>query len=87
MLIRYFNKVWTTFFGVHITSCNKVLLKVQTITKANNGFLLPKKQTKLAILSKADAQDSEFCWFFERIGNTTNCFQDIMTFIMAVGKI
>ena len=39
--------------------------KGQTISKANYGALnFPKKRTKLTILSREDAQDSEFCSFF-----------------------
>ena len=41
------------------------IAKGQTISKANYGFLnSSKKRTKLTILSKEDAQDSEFCLFF-----------------------
>ena len=42
--------------------------------KSNYGNLNSyKKQTKLTILSREDAQDSEFCSFFGRIEETTNC--------------
>ena len=34
---------------------------------------------KLTILSKEDAQDSEFCSFFGRIEDTINCFRDLLT--------
>ena len=45
--------------------------KGQTISKANHGFInSPKKQTKHTILSKEDAQDSEFCSFFGRFEDT-----------------
>ena len=55
--------------------------KGQKISKANYGFLnSPKKQTKLTILSKEDAQDSEFRSFFGRIEETINCFRDLLTF-------
>ena len=37
---------------------------------------------KLTILSKEDAQDSEFNSFFERNEDTINRFQDLLTFIM-----
>jgi hypothetical protein len=44
------------------------VFKGQTISKANYGVLnSPKKRMKLTILSIEDAQDSEFCSFFERI--------------------
>ena len=46
--------------------------------------ILPKKQTKLTILSKEHAleqcQDSEFHGVFGRIEETINCFQDLLTF-------
>jgi hypothetical protein len=36
--------------------------------KGNYGFLnSSKKQTKLTILSKKDAQDSEFCLYLEEL--------------------
>jgi hypothetical protein len=38
--------------------------------------ILKKKRTKLTILSKKDAQDSEFCLFLGRIEETINCFWD-----------
>ena len=42
--------------------------KGQTISKAISGLLnSSKKRTKLTILSKEDAQNSEFCLFFGRI--------------------
>ena len=57
------------------------LKKGQTIPKANFGFLnSSKKRTKLTILSKEDAQDSEFCSFFGIIEDTINYFQDLLTF-------
>ena len=47
--------------------------------KAIYGLLdSPKKGTKLTILSKEYAQDSEFCSLF---GRTINCFQDLLTFM------
>ena len=55
--------------------------KGQTILKANYDFLnSPKKRTKLTILSKKEAQDSEFRSFFWRIEETINCFRDLLTF-------
>ena len=44
--------------------------------------ILPKfkKLTKLSILRKKEAQDSEFRSFFERIEDTINCFRDLLTF-------
>ena len=36
--------------------------------------ILPKKRTKLTILSKEDAQDSELRLFFGRIEDTINCW-------------
>ena len=42
---------------------------------------LPKKRTELTFLSIEDAQDSEFSWFFGRIEEAINCFQDLLTFI------
>ena len=47
----------------------KSTAKGQTILKANYGFLnSPKKQTKLTILSKEDAQDSySFRSFWEEL--------------------
>ena len=54
--------------------------KGQTITKANYGFFnSSKKRTKLTILSREDAQDSEFRSFFGRIEDTINCFRDLLT--------
>ena len=41
---------------------------------------ITKKRTKLIILCKEEAQDSEFCSFFGRIDNTINCFRDLLTF-------
>ena len=38
------------------------------------------KRLKLNILSREDAQDSEFCSFFGRIEDTINCFRDLLTF-------
>ena len=38
-----------------------------------------KKRTKLTILSREDAQDSEFCSIFERIEETVNCFRDCLS--------
>ena len=40
-----------------------------------------KKGTKLTILNKEKAQNSEFRWFFGRIDNTINCFGDLLTFM------
>ena len=55
------------------------------MSKANYGFLnSSKKQLKLTILSKEDAQDSEFSLFFGKIEETTNCFRDLLTF--SLGK-
>ena len=52
--------------------------KGQTIWKANYGFLnSSKKGKKLTILSREDAQDSEFCSFFGRIEDTINCLRDL----------
>ena len=57
--------------------------KGQTISRANYVFLnSPKKRTKLTILTKEDAQDSEFRSFFGRIEDTKNCFRDLLTFSM-----
>ena len=54
--------------------------KGRTISKVNYDFLnSPKKRTKLTILSKGDAQDSEFRSFFGRIKDTISCFQDLLT--------
>jgi hypothetical protein len=38
-----------------------------------------KKRTKLTILSKEGAQDSEFRSFFGRLQDTINCFRDLLT--------
>ena len=58
--------------------------KGQTISKANYGVLnSSKKRTKLTILSKEDAQDSEFRSFFGRIEDTIICFRDLLTFKMS----
>ena len=58
-----------------------IFSKGQTISKANYGVLnSPKKRTKLTILSKEEAQDSEFRSFFGRIEDTINCFRDLLTF-------
>ena len=55
--------------------------KGEIISKANYGFLnSTKKRTKLTILSKEEAQDSEFRSFFWRIEETINCFRDLLTF-------
>ena len=52
------------------------LSKGQKISKANHGVLnSPKKRTKLTILSREDAQDSEFRSFFGRIEDAINAFQ------------
>ena len=60
------------------------LKKGQTIPKANFGFLnSSKKRTKLTILRKEDAQDSELRSFFGRIEDTINCFRDLLTFSRA----
>ena len=57
--------------------------KGQPISRANYVFLnSPKKLTKLTILTKEDAQDSEFRSFFGRIKDTQNCFRDLLTFSM-----
>ena len=42
--------------------------------------ILPKEWTKLTILSKDDAQDSEFHLFFGRIQENIHCFRDLWTF-------
>ena len=42
--------------------------------------ILPKKGTILTILSREDAQDSEFCQFLGRIEETIICIQDLLTF-------
>ena len=48
--------------------------------KAIHGLLdSPKKRTKLTILSKEDAEESEFCLILEALG-TPYCFQDSLTF-------
>ena len=44
------------------------------------SLILPKNEKKLIILSKEDAQDSEFRSFFGRIEETINCFRDLLTF-------
>ena len=55
--------------------------KGQTISKANYGVLISsKKRTKLIILTREDAQDSEFRSFFGRIEETIYCFRDLLTF-------
>ena len=49
--------------------------------KSNYGTLnSSKKQTKLTILSREDAQDSEFRSFLGKIEKTINCFRDLLTF-------
>ena len=56
--------------------------KGQKISKAIYGLLnSSKKRTKLTILIKEDAQDSEFRSFFGRIEETINCFRDLLTYI------
>ena len=61
--------------------CLYLETKVTKSQKTIQGLLSsPKKRTKLTILSKEDAQDSEFCSFFGRIKDTINCFQDLLTF-------
>ena len=54
----------------------------QKISKASYCFLnSSKKLTKLTILSREDAQDSEFrSVFFGRIEDTINCFRNLLTF-------
>ena len=47
--------------------------------------ILPKKQTKLTILSKEDAQNSEFPMFFGRNEETIDCFRDLPTFRVSSG--
>ena len=42
--------------------------------------ILPKKRTKLTILSMFFDQYSEFCSFFGKIEETIICFQDCLTF-------
>ena len=75
---KYNRNVFKTHLTVHnkLALPNQVSLEMlpciqnlgtkgQKIWKANYGFLnSPKKRTKLTILSKEDAQDSEFCSFF-----------------------
>ena len=52
-----------------------LLLKVtQSRKQIMISSILPR--TKLTILSKEHAQDSEFCSFFGRIEETINCFRD-----------
>ena len=64
---------------IYESFCN--FAKGQTISKANYGFLnSSKKRTKLTILSKEDAKDSEFCSFFGRNEDTINRFRDLLTF-------
>ena len=50
-----------------------------------SGFF--QKQTKLTILSKEYAQDSEFRLFFGRIEETTYCLRDLLTFTLFTQKI
>ena len=55
--------------------------KGQIISKANYGFLnSSKKPTKLTIMSREDAQDSEFHSFLGRIEDTINWFQNLLPF-------
>ena len=57
------------------------LLKVRKSQKQSMvSSILPKKRTKLTILSKEDPQDSEFHSFFGRIEDSINCFRDLLTF-------
>jgi hypothetical protein len=56
------------FISIHILIF-QICCKGQTISKENYGFLKSsKKRTKLTILSRKDAKDSEFRSFFGRIG-------------------
>jgi hypothetical protein len=58
-----------------------LLDKGQTVSKANYGFLnSSKKQTKLPILSREDAQDSEFYSLLGRIEDTIKRFRNLLTF-------
>ena len=80
---KYNRNVFKTHLTVHnkLALPNQVRLKMlpriqnlgtqgQKIWKANYGFLnSPKKRTKLTILSKEDAQDSEFHSFWENPGD------------------
>ena len=53
----------------------KICDKGQYFSKEIYGLLnSSKKRTKLTILSKEDAQDSEFCSIVGRIEDTINCF-------------
>ena len=62
-----------------ISETSFCLSKGQIITKTNYGFLnSPQKRTKLTILSKEDAQDSEVCSFLGRIEKTINWFRDLL---------
>ena len=57
------------------------LLKVSKSRKQLKvSWILPKKQMKLTILSKEDAQYNEFRLFFGRIHETITCFRDLLTF-------
>ena len=42
--------------------------------------IVPKKRTKVIILSEEDTQDSEFRSFFRRIEDPINCIRDLLTF-------
>ena len=69
-------EIWTGFgpADIYESFCN--FAKGQTISKANYGFLnSSKKRTKLTILNKEDAQDSEFCLFFQRNEDTIAAFE------------
>ena len=67
--------------GYNACIASPAAAKGKTISKTSNCFLnSPKKRTKLTILSKKEAQDSDFRSFFGRIEDTINCLRDSLTF-------
>ena len=83
MVAKFFKNSTKNIFGKAdgISSIDSIFAKGQTISKVNYGILNSStKQSKLTILSKEEAQDSEFRSFFGRIEETINCFRDLLTF-------
>ena len=71
-------------FSCFLSSCQLGLIQLadegQKMSKVNYGVLnSSKKQQKLTILSREDAQDSEFRSSFGRNEETKNCFRDSPT--------
>ena len=67
-VIACFNSMYLFWLSLVGVKCTMSLKKLVTYLNS------PKKRTKLTILSKEEAQDSEFRSFFGRIEMNLNCF-------------